>query len=506
VNSTFSFPGKKELHLIWRLFQQIDQKIMRKIFLSIILICPFLVLRAQTFSLTVTNGYGSGNYLAGDTVHIWSMAYDSTKTFTEWTGDTQYLERPKEWHTTLIMPNQNVNVTSVIATIPSYNINYEQIMGANNLKNVYYCFPANLNAVVYLFHGTGGSAANWMNAVEYRSFVNAAIANDLGIIVTEAEEITLNFDLNSDGKLRWLTFPIDTVNGIDYLNIKAITDTLIYRGEFTHSTPKFSVGMSNGGSFSAAISYAYNYEAGISYCAASNQAIFNLRNNPFAFRMALYDNHEEVGPQGNYEAWQHDSILETRSICHNYQIHDRQPLYPERFARIDGISVASSQAIFNDLFNNNQLDNNNYALNSDTIMNNIISNPADYPNIIALPISLRKEALNQIAASNAEHKFYSDYNSSTLEFIDQLCSTTAGIAESTDNQQFSIYPNPANTLVYIQTDKEISHIQIFNLYGQLIKTTQTKNIQIDELISGLYFIKVTLRNGNEWTSKLVIKQ
>jgi hypothetical protein len=35
---------------------------------------------AQTFNLTVNNGYGSGTYQAGDTVHIWSFAYDSTKT------------------------------------------------------------------------------------------------------------------------------------------------------------------------------------------------------------------------------------------------------------------------------------------------------------------------------------------------------------------------------------------------------------------------------------------
>lgn len=480
---------------------------MRKFLPSVILIiCSFTGLHSQTFSLTVMNGYGSGNYQAGDTVHIWSVAYDTTKNFAEWTGDTQYLERPNEWHTTLIIPNQNISVTSVIENMPAYTINHEQIMGVNNLKKVYSCFPAYLKGLVYLFHGTGGNASNWLRTVEYRSFVNAAIADSFGIIVTEAEEITLNTDLNGDGKLRWQAFPIDTTSEIDYLNIKAITDTFVNRGYITNLTPKFSVGMSNGGSFSAAISYINNYQAGISYCASSAQAIFDIRNNPFAFRMAKYDDNAEVGSEGNYEAWQSDSILNVRGICHDYEIHDRQPIYPERFARIPYISVSTSQSIFNDLLNNNQLDNNHYALHSDTIMNNILSNPSDYPNIISLPNPLRLEALNQIAASNAEHKFYSDYNSETLDYLNHLCLVTVGIAEPSHNAQISIYPNPANTVFHIETDKTISQIEILNIHGQRVKIANTENISINELTSGLYFVKVTLTDGNKWTTKLVKEQ
>ncbi len=110
----------------------------------------------QTFNLTVTNGYGSGTYAVGDTVHIWSKAYDNTKTFSTWSGNSQFLANPKEWHTTLVMPNQNVNVSAEIVNMPTYTIAYEQIMGQNNLKNVYYFFPPNQKGVLYLFHGPGG--------------------------------------------------------------------------------------------------------------------------------------------------------------------------------------------------------------------------------------------------------------------------------------------------------------------------------------------------------------
>lgn len=478
---------------------------MRKILLSIITtICSFVGLYAQTFNLTVINGYGSGNYQVSDTVHIWSVAYDNTKTFAEWTGDTQFLEMPNEWHTTLIMPNQNISVTSVIANMPAYTINYEQIMGKNNLKNVYSYFPPNLKGVIYLFHGTGGNASNWINVVEYRSFINAAIADSFGIIVTEAEEITLNIDLNSDGKLRWHTFPIDTINGIDYLNMKIITDTFVNRGNVTQLTPKISVGMSNGGSFSAAISYIYNYKVGISYCASSAQAIFGVRNNPFAFRMAKYDEHPEVGSQGNYEAWQRDSILNERGICHDYEIHDKQPIYPEEFARITGISVATSQTLFNELINNNQIDNDYYALYSETIKTNILASPSLYPAIIALSNPLKLGVLNQIATSNAEHQFYSDYNFETLNYINNLCSTLpASVQELTNNATISVFPNPTNDLLSIEVNKPISRIEILTTHGQLVKTANTNKVSIQELPNGLYFVKVILNDNNYGIQKII---
>lgn len=477
---------------------------MKKFSISLsIIIGAIASLFSQSFNLTVNNGYGSGSYQAGDTVHIWSEAFDNTKHFIAWSGDSNYLEMPHEWHTTLIMPNKDISVTATIANMPAYTINNEKIMGVNNLKNVYSCFPPNLKGVIYFFHGTGGSASNWINIVEYRSLINEAIASNFGVIVTEAEEITLNKDLNNDGKLRWLTFPIDTLSGIDYLNIKTLTDTFINRGNITPLTPKFSIGMSNGGSFSAAISYIYQFKAGVSYCASSVQQIFSMRNNPFAFRMAKYDDNPEVGPQGNYEAWQNDSILNQRGICHNYQVHDKQPIYPERFARINGISVATSKAMFNELFNNKQLDSSYFALPSDTIKKNILASPSLYPTIAGLTPTQRLEALNQISTSNAEHSFYSDFNYSTLQFIGSLCSVASSIQEINNNTKISVFPNPAKNLIVIVANQSIAQVKIFNLQGQEIKTSFENKLNIEEIPNGNYFLKVVFENNTYATQKIL---
>lgn len=463
---------------------------MKTAIFSFFLILSFVGLN-QTFDLTVINGYGSGSYQSGDTVHVWSESFDNLHTFNIWSGSVSNLQNPREWHTKLIMPNEDVSITAEIAIIEPYIISNEMILAVNNNKQVYSCFPPSIKGIIYFFHGTGGNASNWIESTENRSIVNAAIADSFGIIITEAEEITLNTDLNGDGKLRWLTFPLDTLNGIDYLNLRAITDTFVNRGVILPEVPKFSIGMSNGGSFSAATSYIFEFDAGISYCASSAQAIFDVRSTPFGFRMALYDDNDQVGPQGNYEAWQNDSILNERGICHDYLIHENQPVYPERFARVAGISVSTSIAIFNELSSNNQLDNNNYALPTQTILSNIQATPLSYPVILSLNVNQQLEALNQIGASNAEHKFYSDYNFETLKFFNEICNTTLN-STNLQKSKLTVFPNPFTD--QIQTSTPL-FCELKDVFGRTIYRGSEIELQnFSDLNNGIYFLECEVDN------------
>lgn len=83
------------------------------------------------------------------------------------------------------------------------------------------------------------------------------------------------------------------------------------------------------------------------------------------------------------------------------------------------------------------------------------------------------------------------------------CDEALAVTETAINEAFSIFPNPANTILYIETNKDIARIDIFDSKGQLIKTVKTKNVSISELTSGLYFVKLILTNGSEWTNKLI---
>lgn len=75
------------------------------------------------------------------------------------------------------------------------------------------------------------------------------------------------------------------------------------------------------------------------------------------------------------------------------------------------------------------------------------------------------------------------------------------------NQSISFYPNPAMNYLNLQSDIQISKINIFSLTGQLIESYNSieSRLDISFLQKGLYLINLIDINGNEVTSKLTIK-
>jgi len=72
---------------------------------------------------------------------------------------------------------------------------------------------------------------------------------------------------------------------------------------------------------------------------------------------------------------------------------------------------------------------------------------------------------------------------------------------------FSMFPNPANKSTTITSNQEISTITIYNILGQEISTFkgEENNTQIDvsNLTTGNYLVKVLAENGNTDTLKLI---
>ena len=385
-------------------------------------VTPTTPASGDSATLTVINGYGSGKYKVGDTVHIWSAAIPANSVFDTWSGYSNLLANNGEWHNTLVMPAQNITLTASTKAVAAYTLVYEKIKGKNNLKNVYYYFPSGHKGIVYLLHGTSGSAQNLVNNFEWIQMINELVADNFAIIVTEAEEVTLNTDINGDGKIRWNPTPIDTVANVDYANIKAITDTFYNRGYSTRSIPRYSVGMSDGGAFSADLSYVYSFKTGISYCAPSGTFIATTATTPFQYCMAKYDDNPNVGAQGNADALSNSQSFSSRGICSKYFIHDHSPVYPERFARRSDISITVSTNLVNELRKNNWLDSKNYFVNtSGFVSTDVQAKPANYPVFLGLNLTQQVDVLNQIDVMYAAHQFYSDFNRTTIKFLDTQC-------------------------------------------------------------------------------------
>lgn len=373
--------------------------------------------------VTVNNGYGSGKYKVGDTVHIFSVAYNSDQLFNSWSSaDVSLLNGKDEWHTWFIMPSKNVSFTGSIKNITPFTLTYTQIMGRDRMKPVYYYFPAGHKGFVYLLHGTSGSAQNLVNEYEFQQLIKDLVNDNFGVVVTEAEESTTGIDANGDGKIRWATLPFDSTTNVDYANIKIITDTLYNRGITDRSKPRYSLGMSNGGNFSAALSFLYHYKAGISYCAPAGSVVASSSTVPFQFCMARFDNNENVGPAGNAAALDNSKALTGRGICSKYFINEHSPLYPERFARNGDIDLSKSAAIFNELKAKGFLDSRNYFKGySDAFITAYQANPASFPEINSLTLLQKQTVVAQINLAVADHHIYSDYNRATLKFLNTQC-------------------------------------------------------------------------------------
>lgn len=384
---------------------------------------PIPTTPVDSATVTVNNGYGSGKYKVGDTVHIFCMAYGDNQLFDTWSSsETALLNGKDEWHTWFIMPARNVSFTGSIKNITPFTLTLEQIRGRDRLKPVYYYFPAGHKGFVFLLHGSGGNAQNVATSYEFKQLYKDLVNDGFGIIITESEESTTGIDANGDGKIRWATTPYDSVTNVDYANIKILTDTFYNRGITSRSKFRYSIGMSNGGNFSTYLSTLFSYKSGISYCAPSGAPIAGISTTPIQFCMARFDNNENVGPTGNANALTNSQTLTSRGICSKFYMMEHAPLYPERFARQGNIPLAKSISLFNELKAKGYLNSKNYFIGfSDVLTSAYTANPTSFPELNSLNVFQKITMVEEIDHSVADHQMYSDYNRASLKFLNTQC-------------------------------------------------------------------------------------
>lgn len=93
----------------------------------------------------------------------------------------------------------------------------------------------------------------------------------------------------------------------------------------------------------------------------------------------------------------------------------------------------------------------------------------------------------------------------------QVLEITEGITLSDNDHQapvFSVYPNPADEVVFIKATEPITSVQVFNSLGQEVihKLSESNHldIKVSDLQSGVYFVKVK-NNSKEEIKRIVIR-
>jgi len=79
------------------------------------------------------------------------------------------------------------------------------------------------------------------------------------------------------------------------------------------------------------------------------------------------------------------------------------------------------------------------------------------------------------------------------------------IENKQNDSSINIYPNPANDIITISNKTSLKVIEIYNSVGLLVLKTQLQHINITNLSTGFYYIKI-FQNDNTFVEKRFIKQ
>ncbi|GAB1308853.1 hypothetical protein KH5_15360 [Urechidicola sp. KH5] len=93
-----------------------------------------------------------------------------------------------------------------------------------------------------------------------------------------------------------------------------------------------------------------------------------------------------------------------------------------------------------------------------------------------------------------------------LDSFGQLHLASTLSEQNVNTFRFSIYPNPADNQIFIQSEELLKQAQILDLLGKTVFTTnKTANIDLSNLTSGMYVLQLEAESGGLATKKIVKK-
>lgn len=91
-----------------------------------------------------------------------------------------------------------------------------------------------------------------------------------------------------------------------------------------------------------------------------------------------------------------------------------------------------------------------------------------------------------------------------LDNIKWTSQNSLGTNETSVNKN-GVYPNPVSSTLYIDSKLEVQSAQIFDLNGKLVKVSDEKSIPVQDLMNGVYILKMNFKNGTSETQKFIKK-
>lgn len=364
----------------------------RIIALALLALCLTPAVRAQG-ALMIIGGFGSGVFPTGQARTVAARTPLISEVFAYWQQQGVAVDA-NAWISTLVMPANDATLVAVYAPLPAYTVQSFRVNGSE----VRFATPAGgAHRLLLRFHGTGGSAQNQFNPGENLFFSELALAR--GFLVASLDSVDrVNKQWN----------PTFNASNPDVQNVLALIEELQARGHITAATPIVAQGTSNGAAFSSRVSALLNFEAQALVIAAGINPIVRSAGIPTCWVLNQADS--VVGQQAIVDANASLDALTAQGVRAALWQLAPSPVYPERFTRIRGLSVANSRTIYDALVAQNALDSANFLIvHPSQLM------PLDLPPGFA---AVQPDIFDQLNIAYAEHQFSTNFMHRQLDFLE----------------------------------------------------------------------------------------
>jgi dienelactone hydrolase len=285
----------------------------------------------------------------------------------------------------------------------------EIIDGRNTIR---YAPPAP-RAIIYLFHGSGGSE-NFATNATTRDTIDGLVKAGYGYAASAS--------LQRTDPVRWNLSSADPVGNPDLAYMLALHKRLVALGEITATTPVFAMGMSNGGGFANLFSTVAKQQ-GLPVKAVANYM------GPYPTPLAVLFEKGALPPPSFVVVAEHDGLVSAANVLANAEkirkagqtVETHQAtetlVTPASFAAIEGIDAPASKAIFDDLVARKIIDGKGRRI---VFVGQPTFSREDLENLLnMLPQGAQQRAIHRVlVAAWAGHMMRSDYAKEQFAFFE----------------------------------------------------------------------------------------
>ncbi|MGA9212427.1 T9SS type A sorting domain-containing protein [Kaistella sp.] len=242
----------------------------------------------------------------------------------------------------------------------------------------------------------------------------------------------------------------------------------------------------------SAVDNGAEYGGGISY---NSRNIDVIANDQFNISGITYENHFLNYPITN--------TLNPKFYVATFGNLDTKYLTPEsNYMQLSNVAIPNNLENAN-TFSFNLVNNVNWTATSDQNWLNLSYEKLAQKGLNTTSISDNGDALitltaetNNTGANRTANILVSGDGNVSPKTI---AVTQSGILATGETKTFvtTLYPNPTSDILNIETQQNISKIEIFDMTGKLLKTTngKDKKVSVSQLTKGMYLIKLYTENG-----------